>query len=268
MPSVQPGMRPHDKAVMVPGGWLAAGLNPTDATAFRSAWLSAFGTLPNPFLVGPFRKVRVRGFRMDVHHVTRGEFFTWFREHRSLRHGRLAKCDLDYWNQIEKDTTAESNMPITGVVLSEARAFAWHRGGRLPTEVEWEWALRRSRTSGFLTLDTAGSGSDFLLSVDSSALPKTEDGILGLYGNCAELVEGSFDSNRINCDSSRRGDFGAFVEKLSTSAMVKPLAARFPVLHTACRQMYDEPYHRNSTGKVTSRYSQLGAPGFRCVYER
>ncbi|ETX26737.1 hypothetical protein RISW2_19425 [Roseivivax isoporae LMG 25204] len=112
---------------------------------------------------GPPRKVFVSPFGLQAHEVTNSQFAAFVAETGYIteaeRHGgsaQFAESDtpevfLSWWS-LDAEATwrtpdgAGSELagralhPVVHVTLNDARAYAAWAGGRLPTEVEWEYA--------------------------------------------------------------------------------------------------------------------------------
>lgn len=114
---------------------------------------------------GPPKKVFVSAFRIQAHEVTNSQFaafvaatgyVTEAERHPGsalFRYDETRTTDLSWW-QLEPSATwrtpagAGSSIrgldlhPVVHVSLNDARAYAKWAGGRLPTEVEWEYVAR------------------------------------------------------------------------------------------------------------------------------
>ena len=115
---------------------------------------------------GPPRKVLVSPFRIQAHEVTNSQFAAFVAEtgyvteaERGGGSAQFSESDtpevfLSWWS-LETDATwrtpegAGSDLtgrdlhPVVHVTLNDARAYADWAGGRIPTEVEWEYAASR-----------------------------------------------------------------------------------------------------------------------------
>ncbi|MEM0935960.1 MAG: formylglycine-generating enzyme family protein [Pseudomonadota bacterium] len=115
---------------------------------------------------GPPRRVLVSPFRLEAHEVTNAQFAalvadTGYVTEAEVKGGSAQFNDSDTrevfqsWWSLDADSTwrtpdgAGSDLtgrdlhPVVQVTLNDARAYAAWAGGRLPTEVEWEYATSR-----------------------------------------------------------------------------------------------------------------------------
>jgi len=115
---------------------------------------------------GPPRRVLVSPFRLQAHEVTNSQFAAFVAEtgyvteaERNGGSAQFSESDtpevfLSWWS-LDTDATwrtpdgAGSDLagralhPVVHVTLNDARAYAAWAGGRIPTEVEWEYAASR-----------------------------------------------------------------------------------------------------------------------------
>ena len=159
-------------------------------------------------------EANVAPFCADQHEVTIVQY-----EHCVLRGiceppkvtnlGRLDRGDAigRYWSQRE----AYLDYPVVGVEWQDAKTYCEFRGGRLPTEVEWEYLSKggQSDQRSMLSSDTIEGiegecGSAFeqlaLGNCSSSILPVSDGvfddnglGVLGLYGSVSEWTADEYD---------------------------------------------------------------------------
>lgn len=164
-------------AVAVAAISLHAGLKPAGTEAGRCRLgpedLGGFVTIPGGGFVqgadprlaeeGPPQKVYVSPFRLQVHEVTNSQFAAFVNATGYVtdaeRHGgsgqfresNTPEIPLSWWS-IDPGATwrtpagASSSLkgrslhPVVHVTLNDARAYASWAGGRIPTEIEWEYA--------------------------------------------------------------------------------------------------------------------------------
>ena len=94
----------------------------------------------NEFDKAPGRRVRVQSFGLDVYPVTMPNSFPSFGVCKALwglqaelSISSIGKCSIRQYKYPD-------DAPIVSVSFNEAELFAWFKGGRLPTEEEWELA--------------------------------------------------------------------------------------------------------------------------------
>lgn len=144
----------------------------------------------------PLRQVTVSSFYIDRTEVTVGAY---------ARCAALHRCEpLPLGEGARRFDRPE--LPASMVTFAEAQAYCAFRGGRLPTEAEFERAARgetgrrypwgnlynsRAANHGRLawTQSDASDGYAELARVGSFPSGRTPDGILDLAGNVAEWVE-------------------------------------------------------------------------------
>jgi len=152
---------------------------------------------------------QIEPFCMDRHEVTIEQY-----EHCVLRGtcsapkvtnlGKLNRGDAiaSYWTR----TQDYLDYPVVGVEWQNAREYCEFRGGRLPTEIEWEYAASRinqfssdvrpsieadcGQSQGELAV---GNCSDSILSVEVNRGDETQDGIWGLHSAVSEWTSDEYD---------------------------------------------------------------------------
>lgn len=114
---------------------------------------------------GPPRRVFVSPFRLQAHEVTNSQFAAFVKAtgyvtdaernggSARFRESGTPEVPLSWWSMDTGATwrtpegagstlAGRSLHPVVHVTLKDARAYAAWAGGRLPTEVEWEYAAR------------------------------------------------------------------------------------------------------------------------------
>ncbi|MBV70041.1 MAG: hypothetical protein CMH52_01705 [Myxococcales bacterium] len=153
--------------------------------------------------------VDVRSFCIDQHEVTLDQY-----RHCQMRgtcgRPRFSNAGDDdqagfiarYWS----DPGQYGSHPVVGVAWEDAQAYCQFRGGRLPTEIEWEFAAKSrgyaipiiEEPSLIASIDgdcdsashagqiALGACSNGPVAVQTPGLDVTRDGVLGVYGNVSE----------------------------------------------------------------------------------
>lgn len=87
----------------------------------------------------PIHKVWIDAFYIDKHEVTYRQFTKFIEATSYKSEGQWE----DYFNKLKEKNI--NNLPIVGVSWNDANSYAKWKGKRLPTEAEWEKAMRGGR---------------------------------------------------------------------------------------------------------------------------
>lgn len=163
---------------------------PLDMVAVPASWFW-MGQDDGPLSSRPQRRVYLDGFNIDRTEVTRADF-AQFIEAGGLPGSSWGASTL----------RAEPDLPVTGVLWSEAASYCQWSGKRLPTEAEWEKAARGSSRDAYPwgsrwnknRANTLESGIGGVVAVGSYPKGASPCGALDLIGNAAEWVADTFDS--------------------------------------------------------------------------
>ncbi len=98
---------------------------------------------------------------------------------------------------------SDPDLPVTGVRWSEAVTFCDAIGGRLPSEVEWEYAARAGTTTAYSFGDSSSRLGDYTWysgNAEGSVHPVAQKlpnawGLYDMHGNAWEWVEDVYDAN-------------------------------------------------------------------------
>lgn len=168
----------------------------------------------------PSRKVKVKGFFIDVYEVTNEQYQRYI----EATGARPPKG----WSR-KTFPKGKGRYPVTGVTWDDAVAFAKWRGMRLPTEEEWEYAARGSDGRKFPWGDEWVDGNANTLSaglVEVGKFPgRSPFGLFDMAGNAWEWTSsdaGAYPGGEAFATKSSReekvirgGRFGATPDKVT-----------------------------------------------------
>jgi formylglycine-generating enzyme required for sulfatase activity len=214
-PTVTPSNTPTITPTAVPT--LAPGQSRYDAKAIPQVWVPAGcfkmgGADDDPAADAdekPAHEVCItKGYWIDQYETTNTSF------HQFVVDGGYAKREYwsdDGWNWQQKyhvtvprdfDKAIGPRQPRVGISIYEAEAYAHWRGGRLPTEAEWEYAARGPQAPLYpwgnqYQPDIANLNSTMDSSVVGGTFPKSKSWInaYDMCGNVYEYVADWYDRN-------------------------------------------------------------------------
>jgi formylglycine-generating enzyme len=205
--------------------------------------------------------IAVDAFWLDREPVTNAEFLAFVRTHPTWQRDRASSLvvDRDYlahWSGPESLGDARSCAPVVHVSWFAARAYCASRGGRLPTEAEWEVAAAADARRKDATSDPTFSAKilEWYARPTPAQLPDIGGpanvwGVRDLHGLVWEWVE-DFNASLITADS--RDASSPMCGGGPTSKNPEAYAA---FLRAAFRSSLDAKFTTPSLG-------------FRCAYER
>jgi formylglycine-generating enzyme required for sulfatase activity len=110
----------------------------------------------------------------------------------------LGKTEVtnEQYRRFRPDQKGEANLPVTGVIWTDAQATCEHFGGRLPTEAEWEYAARAGGQTAWSFGDDEKLLGDYVwYAKNSGDMPHPVGtkkanawGLHDMYGNAWEWV--------------------------------------------------------------------------------
>jgi len=155
----------HGHRDLSDSGLQSCHLGPNDLGAFVDIPGGGFvqGAAPRYPEEGPPRKLFVSPFRLQAHEVTNSQFAAFVKAtgyvtdaernggSGRFRESNTPEVNLSWWSidasaswrrpeGMASPEEGRSLHPVVHVTLNDARAYAKWAGGRIPTEVEWEYA--------------------------------------------------------------------------------------------------------------------------------
>lgn len=261
------GLAAEETAVPVPGGTFTMGTPEAVIPDLKKGYGVDF---PGAFRdEAPAHTVTVSDFRMDRHEVTYEQFGSFVNANPSWRRDRLSPelHNGDYlrdWHQ-GRPPAGRSEHPVVFVTWHAAQAFCRWRGGRLPTEAEWEWAARAGDEREFPwgdeppTVERANyyaSGIDETTPVGS--YPPNELGLHDLAGNVWEYLLDSWQP---------------YSETEETDPIAGGAVLDTELLEVSGRRAVRGASYGGSVVNIRTRWrdshvvtNAIGFVGFRCVY--
>ena len=174
-------------------------------------------------------KIKIDAFLMSDHAVTNGEFRNFIRQNPQWKKSRVSRllADRNYLQHWTSDSTFPAHMEhatITNVSWHSAKAYCAWKGGMLPTNAQWEFALSKNHISiqtgkkisineVLLKWYANGNSDIFKHGIISS------DGIRDLVGSHWEWTE-DFNELMVNGDSRGGGNEQLVVARRVFSGLV------------------------------------------------
>ena len=88
-------------------------------------------------------------FYIAINEVTNAQYQKFFDAEGESRAGTDWQKSASKWAELAKVDSTKNHLPVTKVSPEQAQAFCVWVGGRLPTEIEWESAVRGPQDRGF-----------------------------------------------------------------------------------------------------------------------
>lgn len=221
--------------VLIPGGDFIMGKNTSNPTDWQ-----------------PEHQVSIDSFYMDKYEVTNKQYYEFCTK---------TKCALpEFWGSSQfKCSLDYPDHPVVGASFIDAERYAKWAGKRLPTEAEWEYALRGGlQNKNFPWGDLIDStmvnyGKKYKSTLKAGTFKPNGYGLFDMSGNVFEWTSDFYADNyyKISTDKNPKG----------------PVTGRFKVIRGGSWHsggMCQQTYYRNGLPVSWVDF----AVGFRCVKDK
>lgn len=214
-------------------------------------------------LVTTEREVPVAAFLLDKTPVTNADFLAFVRRHPAWQRSRISRlrADAEYLSHWRGDTAlgnAVPKAPVTFVSWFAARAYCIEKGGRLPTEREWERAAQ---------IDDSAPDAPAQRAAVQRWMHSTAPFRLGPVGNGRPNAFGVYDLNLLVWEWVE--DFGATL--IAVDDREKGDASRDRFCGAGAAQATDPTdyaaFMRMATRSSLTAQATTSSLGFRCAYD-
>jgi formylglycine-generating enzyme required for sulfatase activity len=241
--TIRVGRRDRKEMVWIPSGTYRMGASPDDGQAGYDEH--------------PPRTVKVEGFWLDRTEVTNDEYRLCV---------NAGVCSPPHRTAAFDDPRTGRD-PVLWVDWYQARTYARWAGKRLPTEAEWEWAVRAGQTTRYSWGDEWQDGRANAFGVlgsdrwDSAAPAASFEpnawGVYDMLGNAAEWLQDAYHRNYWDAPSDARAWMQFTGEQVERKRVVRGGSFNSP--SSRLRVSYRDQRAEDSFSRST---------GFRCALER
>lgn len=176
-----PASTPPEEMVLIPGGIYPMGSQKSLRELIPGELFNIDRHMLGP--EDPAHNVEVDSYYIDIHEVTHGAYLAFVKT-TSAKKPRFSD-DPDFNG---------NNKPVVGISWKEAQSYCKWKGGRLPTEAEWEKASRGKRSINYPWGNDAPDNGKLNFNeklnkttpVGSYEEGKSDYGVYDLSGNVAE----------------------------------------------------------------------------------
>ena len=113
------------------------------------------------------------------------------------------------WDPAHTFRTGEENRPVTGITWNRARDYARYKRGKLPSEVQWEYAARGGVRSAYWWGREIGRNSAHCFTCDTGLDPRKATAVgrfkpnpFGLYDTAGNVQEWVYDCYHKNYEGA------------------------------------------------------------------